>query len=237
MPPYELVGPWQTAKVVVNGLAVRSGPSTSAPLVAAYRWDDARGSEVPATDEVRLDNGHYVVIEDGPLVIDGTPWYLVNNSGRQDEAHLAAGDLRWDADSDDFRFDRGWVAGGDATSPWIVADDLPPLEPGQTVHGDAPDPYALAHDIGSERTTPFVLEGPVGIRWAAAAPDGGTCRIAMTLEPLGLEWLATDITGWSIGDDVWPRDNVVQESLPSGEHWVEVETDCSWSLRVVRIIG
>ena len=237
VPPYDLVGPWQTARVVVNGLAVRSGPSTSDPLIEAYRWDDATDTEVQATDDVRLADGHYVFIELGPIVINGAPWYLVNNSDRQDEAHVAAGELRWDADGDEFRFDSGWVAGGDATNPWIVADELPPLAPGTPVYGDAPDPYALAHDIGSQRTTSFVLDAPVGIRWAAAAPDGGTCRIVMTLEPLGLEMLATDITGWRIGDDYWPRDYDFQEPLPSGDHWIEVETDCSWSLRVMRIIG
>jgi hypothetical protein len=235
-PAVALLEPWQTARVRVNGLAVRRGPDPLAPLVAAYRYDVATSREVLVTDAVRLNDGYFLWIEDGPLVIEGVPWYHVGNSARQGEP-TPESSHGWDADGDEFRSDYGWVAGGDGTSAYLVADEPPPPPPDEPVYGSAPDPYALMHAIGDARSETFELDAPVGIRWYGADPEGGSCRLTIMLEPLGVELLARGITGWDGGDDWWPKGYDYTEPLPAGAHWVEVQSDCSWSLRVVRIIG
>jgi hypothetical protein len=221
--------------VRVNGLAVRTAPEASAPLVAAYRYDVDTNQEVLVTDAVRLNDGNFLWIEDGPLIIQGIPWYRVGNSARQ--ADLTVHLLGWDADGDEFHSDYAWVAGGHGTSVYLVADEPPPPPPDEPVYGDAPDLYALMHAIGDARSELFELDAPVGIRWYAADPEGGSCRLTMKLEPVGVELLERDITGWDGGDDWWPQEYDFTEPLPAGDHWVEVQSDCSWSLRVVRIIG
>jgi hypothetical protein len=224
-----LFAPWQSVLVTVDGLAVRRGPGTDFDLVSSYRYDAGSDSEVLDEEGVRLDTGHYLWVEDGPLVIDGVPWYRVYDSLPQTEPR--DGPARWDADGDEFRADAGWVAGGLGAQAYLVPEEAP--EPDGPVVGEGPDPYAIIYGTGGHATEPFTPVAPVGIRWAAAAPDGGSCTITFRLEPAGVEMASVRVDRWAIGDAFWPEDG----SLPDGDQRVEVETDCTWSLRVVPIIG
>lgn len=230
--PPAVLDAWQSARVRVDGLAVRTGPASTYPLVAGYQWDAAANTEVLATDAVRVNNGYFLWIEGGLLVIDGIPWYRVGNTQRQ--TGVAPDELlKWDADGDEFRHDYGWVAGGNGTSSFLVADDPPPPRD-EPVHGRGPDPYAILSGIGNGGTDSFEANAPVGIRWYAADPEGQTCHFTITLEPGGIQMVSSSIETWAGGDDFWPRDF---ETPLVGDHWVEIETDCSWSLRVVPIQG
>lgn len=233
----DLPGPWQTVRSRVNGLAVRSGPGSEYPLAAGYRWDSATNSEVLVTDSVRVDDGYYLWVEDGPILIDNIPWYHVGNSARQSTDEGPDLNLSWDTDGDEFRSDSGWVAGGDGSSAFLVAAEPLPPPPGTQVYGDSPEPYALLHGIGSARTEAFQPSAPVGIRWYASDPEGASCQISMRLEPLGIEMLSTEVTGWDGGDNWWPQDSAWDSRLQSGQYWIDIDTDCAWSLRVVAIIG
>ena len=233
----DLPGPWQTVRARVNGLAVRSGPGSEYPLVAGYRWDNATNSEILETNSVRVDDGYYLWVEDGPIIIGNVAWYHVGNWSRQSTDEGPDRNLRWDADGDEFRSDYGWVAGADGSNAFLVAAEPVPDPPGTPVYGGAPDPYAFEHGIGTGRTQAFVPGAPVGIRWFAADPDGASCRITMTLQPLGIEMLSTEVAGWDGGDNWWPQDSAWEAQLPSGDYWIDIDTDCSWSLRVVQIIG
>jgi hypothetical protein len=224
-----LFAPWQSARVTVDGLAVRRGPGTDFDLVSSYRYDADTNTEVLDEGEVRLDDGHYVWVEDGPLVIDGVPWYRVYDSLPQTEPREEP--ARWDADGDDFRADAGWVAGGSGSEAYLVPEDAP--EPDGPVGGEGPEPYAIIFETGGDATEPFSPDAAVGIRWAAAAPDGGSCTITFRLEPAGVEMASVQVDRWAIGEAFWPEDG----SVPEGEQRVEVETDCTWSLRVHPIIG
>lgn len=207
----------------VNGLAVRREPSAAADFVSGYRFNVSTQQEEVISDELRVDDGQYLMINDGPLVIDGIPWYLVV--------------ALYDADGVGIRSDEGWVAGGDGTSMYLVAEDPPPPPPDQPVYGPGPEPYTVMHGIGDAESYPFHLDAPVGIRWYAAALDGTTCRLTITLQPEAVEMVSTQIVGWHGGDEWWPQDYDYQEPLPTGAFWMDVDTDCSWSLRVHRVIG
>ncbi len=58
--------------------------------------------------------------------------------------------------------------------------------------------------------------------------------MGITLEPIGIEMASVEVDSWAGGDDFWPKDI---ETPTTGDHWVEIETDCSWSLRAHRIQG
>lgn len=222
--------PWQSARVTVGGLAVRRGPGTSFDLVSSYRYDTATNAEVLDEEEVRLDAGHFVWVEDGPLVIDGVPWYRVYDTLPQTDSRDEP--ARWDADGDEFFTDAGWVAGGIGGEAYLVPDEAP--EPDGPVHGDSPEPHVVMFATGDDTTEPFSGgASPVGIRWAAAAPDGGSCSISFGLEPAGVTMASVEVDGWATGDAFWPEDG----SAVDGDQRVEVRTDCTWSLRVVPIIG
>jgi hypothetical protein len=223
----------QSVRVRVNGLAVRREPSPTAPLVAAYRFHGDQESQV--SDEVRLSDGYFLWIEDGPLVIKGVPWYRVANSQRQTDDPHGENVLVWDADGDEFRSDHGWVAGGDGVSVYLVPDDAPSHPSDAPVHGPAPEPFAILSGIGGGGSEPFQRGStPVGIRWYAADPEGARCQLTITLEPVGIGMASVRIDGWDGGDDFWPKDF---ETATPDEVWIDVETDCSWSLRAVPIQG
>lgn len=225
-----LLDPWQSVRVTVDGLAVRRGPGTEYSPVSAYLYDEATNTEVLDVEEVRLGDGRYLWVEDGPLVVDGTPWYRVADARQADPDDEP---MRWDADGDEFRADAGWVAGGSGSDAYLVPDELPPPAPGDPVFGEGADPYAIAWGTGTGQTDAFEAGAPIGIRWAAAAPDGGSCSIRIMLEPAGVEMASVTVDGWADGDDFWPQEG----NAPTGEHRLEVETDCTWSLRVVPIVG
>lgn len=234
-PSYPLVNAWQSARVLVNGLAVRTGPGASYPLVAGYRWDAATDTHIKQTDAVRVDDGYFLWIEDGPVVINGTPWYHVGNSMRQADGKFEDL-LAWGDDDEPFLYNYGWLAGGDERTPYLIADEPPPPPPGTVIYGDAPDPIAVVHGTGDTQTDTFDLPGdtPIAIRWYAAATDGGSCTLSITLAPAGVVLASEDIEDWGNGDESWPRDATAPGA---GMHWIEVDTDCSWSLRVMRIVG
>lgn len=225
-----LIAPWQSVRVTVNGLAVRRGPGTQYDLVSDYRYDDETNTEVLETDEVRLDEGHFLWVEDGPLVIDGVPWYRVYDSLPQTEPRDDIG--RWDADGDEFLTDAGWVAGGSGSNAYLVLETGP--EPSGPIFGEGLDPYAITFGTGDGRTDSFDFGLPVSARWAAAAPEGGSCSIVIRLVPADIEIVSMEVDEWAFGDDFWPKDMITG---PTGEHWLEVETDCTWSLRAFRVQG
>lgn len=65
-------------------------------------------------------------------------------------------------------------------------------------------------------------------------PEGEACHLTITLQPVGVEMASATIDGWAGGDDFWPRDF---EIPLVGDHWMEIETTCSWSLRVLPVQG
>lgn len=219
------------ARVVVNGLAVRTGPSVSYPLISAYRWDNTRNAEVHATDAVRVDDGHFLHVVGGPFVVLGETWYRVGNVGQPDDA--VDEHLRWDSDGDGMHFDSGWVAGGSAEAPFLVPAEQPPPPSGAPVFGPGPAPYAAAWGMGDGRTDSFEATSPISVRWTAADPEGTECDMRVTLQPAGIDMGSAHVNGWGEGDEWWPRDS----SSMDGDYWVEIRSDCSWSLQALLIQG
>lgn len=218
------------AQVDAIGLAVRRGPGTSFPLVAGYRVDPATSQEVLITEGVRLDAGYYVYIYQGPLVIDGTYWYLVSPERQPGESieHF----WRWDADGDGSNVDHGWVAGRTPDDTYLIPAELPPCtDPGC---GTAVPPYAQLYTTGSARTPMFTLGLGVSVLWYAADPAGQGCDMKITVRPNGIVLDSARVAPYGHGDRIWPFD--LEENV-EGEYWLDIESDCTWSLIAQPIIG
>ncbi len=222
--PGEL-GPIVGAQVVVDGLAVRTGPGTSYPLMAGRWWDATTGTELLAVPEVRLWAGYYAYISFGPLVVVGVPWYFIGPHWQPGEAQERV--LRWDG---------GWVAGtsgGSGGDPYLVPADVPP-DPSAGQYGEGPGPHAVLYATGSARSVTFAgyASGFI-VEWYAAEPDGGACDIAITVRPNGDEIETARVQGWGQGRVMWPPDMMGAK----GDYWIDVESDCSWSVIAVPIVG
>jgi len=89
-------------QVDVNGLAVRAAPLPSSALAIGYRLNGRR------IGPVRLDEGAYVSVDLGPLVIGDTTWYRVWPA---DDAELHRSAVNWDTKNDGPNpVEPGWIA-------------------------------------------------------------------------------------------------------------------------------
>jgi hypothetical protein len=216
------VGPMSTIRVLVNGLAVRTGPGAGFPLLAAYRYPDRF-----VTDQLRLDAGHYLVAEHGPLVVDGVPWLMVYNVQQPGES--PADKLGWDADGDEFRTDYGWIAGaGSDGNAYVVEDEIPP-NPNDPVFGPGPGSYVIQVGTGSATTDAFDLFAPPVVNWVAADPEGGACAMTITLKPTGEKLVTQRVDKVAMGS-VFAAD-------ATGTVRIGIETDCAWSMVVAPAQG
>ena len=86
----------------MNGLAVRAAPITSSALAIGYRLGGER------IGPVRLDEGAYVSVDLGPLVIGDTTWYRVWPA---ENAELHFSTILWDTKNDGPNpIEPGWIA-------------------------------------------------------------------------------------------------------------------------------
>ena len=131
----------------------------------------------------------------------------------------------WGTSRDDLS-DIGWVAGAVGDQAYLVADKLPRPNPGP------PPPYWTMHGVESVRSAvvnfPPLDEGvwnPIGVEWYAADPEGQDCQIAVSMQPDGWEMGNQVIHEWGSGGGVTPLDGLLL-----GDKWLEVESDCSWTV-------
>ncbi|MGZ8481370.1 MAG: SH3 domain-containing protein [Candidatus Limnocylindria bacterium] len=147
----------------------------------------------------------------GPVLEDGLGWYLVT-----------------DADPDDPQFEEGWVAAGfepDANlrSTGRVADDSPVV----VSFAQTGDAQFGPIEVPDERHV---------IRWVAVDPEGVRCQFSVLLAAGSAE--PVPAIRATVGDTLIP--GVLQSSFfvsqPGlrGQLFLTVQTDCTWTLAVVR---
>ncbi len=147
----------------------------------------------------------------GPIVEDDLGWYLVT-----------------DADPDEPQFEEGWVAAGfepDANlrSTGRVADDSPVV----VSFDQTGDAQFGPIEVPDERHV---------IRWVAVDPERVRCQFAVLLAAGGGE--PVPAIRATVGDTLNP--GILQSSFfvsqPGlrGQLFLTVQTDCAWTLAVVR---
>jgi hypothetical protein len=194
--------------VIGDGLAVREGPSTAYPLVAAERWGE--GGDELIGSPYRLSAGEELVIGAGPLAVDGRDWYTVSHTDAE---------LQWIRPGESGIGTYGWIAANDSETEFIrlvVA---------------ASDAGVRASGVGPATTSqipPLLGPGERGFHvWIAHQDPAGACDLTVT-DNTGAVLLETSLIGWSRGylGDNWPGD----------ADRLHIDTDCSWSLLVFRSI-
>jgi hypothetical protein len=225
-PTANLLEPFETAKIVVDGLAVRQAPGTSRPFVEGHR-NNPDGTSDLVTDEVRLPRGYYVLVDAGPLLFEDIPWYRVENLPQPGQD--PTDELVWQSQTDRIH-NWGWVAGSARGTSYLKEAAFP-------YPSDSPPFYPLPrywtmHGVGSARSStlnfPPLDEGvwnPVQVQWVALDPDGGSCGMKVTMRPDGWDMGSGTVIDWGGGALSSPPEEVLL-----GEKWLEVESDCSWTL-------
>jgi hypothetical protein len=147
----------------------------------------------------------------GPIVADDLGWYLVT-----------------DADADEPQFDEGWVAAGfepDANlrSTGRVAEDSPVI----VSFAQTGDAQFGPIEVPDERHV---------IRWVAVDPEGVRCQFSILLAAGSAE--PVPAIRATVGDTLIP--GILQTSFfvsqPGlrGQLFLTAETDCAWTLAVMR---
>lgn len=218
-------------EVTVDGLAVRRFPLTSSPLVVALTTD-AAGDRVPAGD-VRLNAGHRLWVDLGPIVLDGITWYQVHTGTQPGETEV----ITWDADGDGEGSDNGWIAGvgeaGDAYLAAVPADPNAPL---------ANPPLVEAGGEADFTSEPFTASFQVVGMYALGTNGEAPCDFRVVLQPTGQVLYETSLTG---AFDSGRFATSETEALPEGEYTLEVtagvagnpEAGCPWTLTLFQAIG
>lgn len=177
-----------------GGLRIRSRPGTDQLVLVAF-----------------LPVGSQMIVELGPVVVDGYGWYLLK-----------------DADDDDPAFDEGWVAAGFEPEPFLepALFDVP-LNP---ILG------GFANDASGEYGPVRVQDANVAVRWVAASTAGREgCSFAVDLVPgSGAPVPAIRAT---IGGVVSPGDLYAsffaEHPELTGDIFVRVTSDCTWALSFI----
>lgn len=185
-------------KVASNapGLRVRSRPGTDEPVLAI------------------LPEGADLLVEMGPVLVDGFGWYSV-----------------LDSDPDKPEFSKGWVAAGFEPDPFVVPSDFE-LSSNPYIAG-------FAHDGEGEFGPVRVVDANHGIRWIAAAQDTSGCAFSVDLRPgsgTAVPTIRATIGGVAAPGDVYAEFFAAHPEL-IGDLFVIVTSDCSWAITFVRFQG
>lgn len=205
--------------VTVDGLAVRRYPDATGPFVTGMTFDLDSQTYRLTSRELRLDTGHIVFVNLGPIVRDGIAWYRV---------HTADQGVGWDADGDGEVGDSGWIAGGTVDAAYVK----PAL-------GFPVDSEPLITDLlsisgtGDATSSVFRASTQVGGSYALATEDTAPCLFHVTLQPTGETLIDTGLEAVYDGGDF-----ATSGALAPGEYTIQVEAGvpgqpeaaCPWSL-------
>jgi len=182
-----------------------------------------RVRDLPGTQwgvAANLPNGAKLLIVLGPVRTHGFGWYLVT-----------------DADSAPPAFRQGWVAAGYAPNPFLATSNEEPQ----------PSPGAVTYVAGwaalaDGQFGPVHVEGVTyALRWAAALPPvalaGATCvfQAGLTLEGGQPVTFAKTTVASTPAPGVVQSSFFVSHPTLQGDLFLEVRSDCSWAVTVVRL--
>lgn len=147
----------------------------------------------------------------GPILVQDVGWYLVT-----------------DADPDEPRFEEGWIASGFEPEAYLASTGV----------ASAGTPFVASFaQVGSAQYGPIEIgEGDHAIRWVALDPERVRCQFAVLLAAgSGAPVQAIRAT---IGNGVDPG-TLQPGSFGAlgvrGQVFVTVESDCAWTLVIVRV--
>jgi hypothetical protein len=218
-------------EVTADGLAVRAGPGTQHALISEYLL----GRRDPNTttllrEEVRLEVGHVVRADLGPLVVDGTAWFAVSNVPQAGQADFETPIWRSVAPVpySEIDFQLTWIAVAQPGAAFVRVTERPACSP---CYGDAPPPTAVAMGQGRGRIGPWVNRDVAFITFAVAAPSSATtCRIRVT-NPAG-ETKFFDEPAVDYREAFIPGVSPAPDAGADADVWLDIAGDCAWAVKV-----
>ena len=194
----------------VGAIPAFSGREVITTTIAGLRVRQLPGIQTQViTDLLSFDAELEVIM--GPLVVDELGWYLVR-----------------DADADAPEFEEGWVAAGfepeaNLRSTGRIAEDSPVI-------------VALAQTGDAEHGPISIPDDRHIIRWAAVDPEGVRCQFSVSLAAGSGEPVPTIRS--TVGPGVIPGTTqssfFVSQPTLRGQLFLTAETDCAWTLAVLR---
>lgn len=189
-------------------------PVFGAGELVATTTDGLRLRRLPGVDRQivvqRLPTGSELVVEMGPIHVDGFGWYLVSRVDDEDPG-------------------RGWIAAGYDPDAFLASMG----------RATDPNPFlaAFAH-VGPGEFGPVTLEDEHhGLRWMALDPDRSGCTLRVFLDRPSGE--AVQAVASSIGIAPAPGELgsafFVSQPELRGPLFVRVEGDCAWAITVMRL--
>ena len=223
-------------EVTGNGLAVRAGPGADHALVSEYSISREDPIEVTKLkDEVRLPAGHVVQARLGPIVVDDTVWWAVDNVP---QAGQAIGDAPvWRSVApvaySELDFQLTWIAVAQPGTTLIRTTERPAME--CPCYGEPPGPTVVAAGVGEGRVGPWTNRALAFITLAAAAPEsGGVCDFRVTV-PSGE--IMHDQPGADYFSAFMPGVTAFGVAPADAEVWLDVTGDCAWAVTVALAQG
>jgi hypothetical protein len=197
--------------VTGDGLAVRQGPSTQYPLLAAARWS-ATGVEVLGSP-YRLSAGEELIVGPGPLIVDGKAWYSVRH---------ADDEIQWTPLDEPGSGIAGWIAANDGISEFV-----------RLVEASSDERQFFATGVGPSETSEIPELpgcpgcGPGFVLTVGNSDPGSSCDLRV-LDNTGAVLLDDTIVGWGSRGSSWPGEPGTK---------LQIETKCAWHLRVGNYVG
>ena len=195
---------YSVVQVITDAAPLHQGPGHEYAAVEAWSSDP---EVAPDGTLYRLSGGERLIIEGGPLTVDGTDWYLVRPAGLPERGSVI--------------FNEGWVAVGDGEARYLQG---PSPDASRCCFSAAAVGTATTQPVpaGPRCSTPSVCGRAFG--WVAGVDDPhGVCAFRVLSESSGEVLVDEAIDGWTRGGDWWLE--------PDGARLL-VETDCSWALHV-----
>ena len=210
-------------EVTADGLAVRSQPSASAPLVAA--WESADGEWRRVADEVRLEAGHLITVTLGPITVDDIVWYRAREKVQGDQDPTR----HWDATGEGPQGEtQGWIATREGEEAYVRLHEAGGDDPGWVRVASAGE--------GDAVSGPFPPHDLLQVEWAISHADGpGACEIRVAIEDSASRERAVEVVAESVHDTFAQgrstADGADLEPLEGASGLrLRVDAGCDWAL-------
>jgi hypothetical protein len=218
-------------EVTGDGLAVRAGPGANHPLVSEYsigRQDPIQVTEL--REEVRLPAGHVVQARLGPLVVDDTVWWAVDNVPQAGQASVDTPVWRSAAPVaySELDFQLTWIAVAQPGT-LVRTTDRPAME--CPCYGEPPGPTVVASGVGVGRVGPWTNVAAPFMTFAAAAPSStDTCEFHVLNQDGDASFFDEPAVDYLEG--LIPGVTPAADAGPDTELWLDIIGDCAWAVTV-----
>jgi hypothetical protein len=218
-------------EITGSSLAVRAGPGSDHPLVSEFLLGREEPIEITLLrDAVRLPAGHVVRASLGPIIVDETAWFAVDNIPQVGQAQEDTPIWRSVAPvpHSEIDFQLTWIAVAQPGATFVEVTDRPACSP---CYGDAPTPVAVASAVGDGRIGPWTNRDVAWMTIAAASSSSSsTCEFHIANQDGDPMFRDEPDVGYV--EAFIPGVSPAPNAGPEADVWLDVTGDCAWAVKV-----